>query len=284
MVETIFLYLWKAILTTLVQIGIFFVPGLIFTLVVNYTSTVLQRRALLTIGRGWFLGLFGWLGTIIHELGHAFFCIVFRHKITEMKFFDPDPETGTLGYVRHTYEPSSPYQTAGNFFIGIGPIFTGVVLIYLALFLLLRLNPFNFVVNSGLPSSGIYSWNSLYQVLQSLRTTSLNLVSGIFAAHNFTTWQLYLFVYLTFTIGSSIILSPEDIKGALNGLSVILVLVFIFNLATVWAGDFTGNIFTATLSYFLIFYIAFLLILVMDIIVFLLLLPFSLLQRSSGKV
>ena len=200
MVETIFLYLWKAILTTLAQIGIFFVPGLIFTVVVNYVSTLLQKRALLTIGRGWFLGLFGWLGTIIHELGHAFFCIVFRHKITEMKLFDPDPETGTLGYVQHTYEPSSPYQTAGNFFVGIGPILIGAALIYLALFLLLRLNPFNFAVNSGSPSSGIYSWNVLYQVLQSLLTSSKNLFSGIFVPHNFTTWQIYLFVYLTFTI------------------------------------------------------------------------------------
>jgi hypothetical protein len=251
--------------------------------VVNYASTLLQRRALLTIGRGWYLGLFGWLGTIIHELGHAFFCIFFRHKITEMKLFDPDPETGTLGYVQHTYEPSSPYQTAGNFFVGIGPILMGVALIYLALFLLLRLNPFHFVVNSGLPSSGIYSWNVLYQVLQSFLTSSQNLVSGIFAAHNFATWQLYLFVYLTFTIGSSIILSPSDIKGALKGLSVILILVFIFNLATVWAGDFTGDIFTTTLSYFLIFYIAFLLILLMDIGVFILLLPFSLLRRNSGN-
>jgi hypothetical protein len=281
MVETIFLYLWKAILTTLAQIGIFFLPGLIFTVVVNYASTLLQRRALLTIGRGWFLGLFGWLGTIIHELGHAFFCIVFRHKITAMKLFDPDPETGTLGYVQHTYEPSNPYQTAGNFFIGIGPILMGAALIYLALFLLLRLNPFNFVVNSGLPSSGIYSWNVLYQVLQSLRTSSLNLVLGIFSRHNITTWQLYLFVYLTFTIGSSIILSPSDIKGALKGLSVILILVLIFNLGTVWAGDFTGDIFTATLSYFLIFYIAFLIILLMDIVAFILLLPFSLLGRNS---
>jgi hypothetical protein len=281
MVETIFLYLWKAILTTLAQIGIFFLPGLIFTVVVNYASTLLQRRALLIIGRGWFLGLFGWLGTIIHELGHAFFCIVFRHKITAMKLFDPDPETGTLGYVQHTYEPSNPYQTAGNFFIGIGPILMGAALIYLALFLLLRLNPFNFVVNSGLPSSGIYSWNVLYQVLQSLRTSSLNLVLGIFSRHNITTWQLYLFVYLTFTIGSSIILSPSDIKGALKGLSVILILVLIFNLGTVWAGDFTGDIFTATLSYFLIFYIAFLIILLMDIVAFILLLPFSLLGRNS---
>ena len=283
MVENISLYLWKAILTTLAQIGIFFAPGFVFTLVVNYASTLLQRRALLTIGRGWYLGLFGWLGTIIHELGHAFFCVLFRHKITQMRLFDPDPETGTLGYVQHTYETSSPYQLAGNFFIGIGPILSGAALIYLFLFLLLGLNPFKIVINSGLPSSHIYSWEVLNRVLQTMRTSSSTLVSGIFSTPNFTSWQLYLFIYLTFTIGSSIILSPSDIKGALKGLSVILILVFIFNLALVWAGDVTAAIFNATLSYFLIFYIALLLILLMDVAVFILLLPLSLMPRHSSR-
>jgi hypothetical protein len=120
-------------------------------------------------------------------------------------------------------------------------------------------------------------------VLQTMRTSSSTLVSGIFSIHNFTSWQLYLFIYLTFTIGSSIILSPSDIKGALKGLSVILILVFIFNLALVWAGDVTAVIFNATLSYFLVFYIALLLILLMDVAVFILLLPFSLVPRHSSR-
>ena len=96
MIETVLLYIWEATLASLIQIGIFFVPGLVLTLIVNYASTLLQQRALRTIGRGWYLGLFGWLGTIIHELGHALFCLIFRHKITEMKLFDPGPETGTF--------------------------------------------------------------------------------------------------------------------------------------------------------------------------------------------
>jgi hypothetical protein len=282
MVETVLLYIWKALLASLVQIGIFFVPGLILTLVVNYASTILQRRALATIGRGWYLGLFGWLGTIIHELGHAFFCLVFRHKITAMKLFDPDPETGTLGYVQHTYEPSSLYQQAGNFFIGIGPILLGTALIYLFLYLLLGLNPFRFVTNTGLPVSNIYSWSTIAQLLQNLWASLTALVTGIFSGHAFSTWQLYVYIYLTFTIGSSIILSPSDFKGAFKGLSIILAVILIFNLATVWAGDFTSNIFILTFSYFLMFYIAMLLVLVMDIAFYILFLPFSRLSQNTG--
>jgi hypothetical protein len=239
MVETVLSYLWAAILASLTQIGIFLVPGLVLTLIMNYASTLMQRRALATIGKSWFLGLFGWLGTVVHELGHAFFCLIFRHKITAMKLFDPDPETGTLGYVEHTYDSSNIYQLVGNFFIGIGPILLGTALIYILLFLLLGLNPFNFVTNVDLAMPHIYSWGILTTIIQTFWTSSTGLISEIFSGNNLSTWQLYVFIYLAFAIGSSITLSPSDIKGTLKGLSAILILVFIFNLATVWAGDLT---------------------------------------------
>ena len=284
MVEAVLSYLWAAILASLTQIGIFLVPGLVLTLIMNYASTLMQRRALATIGKSWFLGLFGWLGTVIHELGHAFFCLIFRHKITAMKLFDPDPETGTLGYVEHTYDSSNIYQLAGNFFIGIGPILLGTALIYILLFLLLGLNPFNFVTNVDLAMPHIYSWGILTTTIQTFWSSSTGLISEIFSGNNLSTWQLYVFIYLAFAIGSSITLSHSDIKGTLKGLSVILILVFIFNLATVWAGDLTSNIFKGTISYFLVFYISMFLILLMDIFVsFVLLLPLSLMTRHSKR-
>jgi hypothetical protein len=284
MVEAVLSYLWAAILASLTQIGIFLVPGLVLTLIMNYASTLMQRRALATIGKSWFLGLFGWLGTVVHELGHAFFCLIFRHKITAMKLFDPDPETGTLGYVEHTYDSSNIYQLAGNFFIGIGPILLGTALIYILLFLLLGLNPFNFVTNVDLAMPHIYSWGILTTTIQTFWSSSTGLISEIFSGNNLSTWQLYVFIYLAFAIGSSITLSPSDIKGTLKGLSVILILVFIFNLATVWAGDLTSNIFRGTISYFLVFYISMFLILLMDIFVsFVLLLPLSLMTRHSKR-
>ena len=284
MVEAVLSYLWAAILASLTQIGIFLVPGLVLTLIMNYASTLMQRRALATIGKSWFLGLFGWLGTVIHELGHAFFCLIFRHKITAMKLFDPDPETGTLGYVEHTYDSTNIYQLVGNFFIGIGPILLGTALIYILLFLLLGLNPFNFVTNVDLAMPHIYSWGILTTIIQTFWTSSTGLISEIFSGNNLSRWQLYVFIYLAFAIGSSITLSPSDIKGTLKGLSVILILVFIFNLATVWAGDLTSNIFKGTISYFLVFYISMFLILLMDIFVsFVLLLPLSLMTRHSKR-
>jgi hypothetical protein len=277
-------YLGSATQASLIQILIFLVPGLIFTLIMNYISTFVQRRALFTMGKGWYLGLFGWPGTTIHEIGHAIFCLIFRHKITKLKLFDPDPETGTLGYIEHTYNPSSIYQLVGNFFIGIGPILLGTSVIYLLLYFLLDLNPFDVVENAGMASPRIYSWDVATQVCQIIWTESVNLLSRIFSWHNLATWQLYACVYLTFTIGSSIMLSPSDIRSTLKGLIVIVILIFIFNLATVWATDLTSSIFAGSIGYFLVFYTTMFLILLLDILVFVvLLLPLTLLF-NRGKV
>ena len=143
MVELILSYLGQALAATFIQILILFTPGLLLTLILHFETGFIQHRTINTLGLRWYLGLFGWLGTIIHELGHALFCLIFRHKITEMKLLDPDPETGTLGYVRHSYDPKNIYQLVGNFFIGIGPILLGTAVIFLLCYWLLGLNTFN---------------------------------------------------------------------------------------------------------------------------------------------
>lgn len=261
------------------QLGLFIVPGLILASIMNFEAGFVERRALGTMGRGWYLGLFGWLGTSVHELGHAVFCLIFRHKITKMKLFDPDPRTGTLGYVEHAYNSANIYQLAGNFFIGIGPILLGTAVIYLISYFLLGLNPLQNAASLQIADIRIDSWNTVGHLLQNIGTSSLSFLGSIFSWHHFTTWQLYLFIYLVFAIGSSITLSPPDIKGTLIGLSVIMVMIFIFNLVTVWAGNLTSNIFSHASGYFIIFYAVMFFTLLMNIAVAgLVLLPLSIVR------
>ena len=75
------------------------------------------------------------IGTPVHEMGHALTCLLFGHAITDMSLWQPSAPDGNLGYVTHTYNRRNPYHILGNLFIGIGPIFSGLGVLTLALWL-----------------------------------------------------------------------------------------------------------------------------------------------------
>ena len=63
-----------------------------------------------------------------------YFAYYFKHKINDIKLFNT--KSDTIGYVLHSYDSRSWYQQMGNFFIGVGPIIIGTLIVYL-LFILL---------------------------------------------------------------------------------------------------------------------------------------------------
>jgi hypothetical protein len=256
----------------------------LLTLILNFETGFIQTRAVNAVGRGWYLGIFGWLGTVVHELGHAIFCIIFLHKITDMKLFHPDPETGTLGYVKHTYNRTNIYQLAGNFFIGIGPILLGTAVIFLLSYWLLGPNPFNLGGTFNAGTTQLNSWDAPRTILQNLWTTSGHLFAGIFSWQHISSWQLYVFIYLVLAIGNSLTLSLPDIKAALGGFFIIVILIFILNLATVWAGNSISKGVIGIAGCYVLFYTILFLILLVNVAVGLLvLLPLSLLRLNHSK-
>ncbi|MCL2100595.1 MAG: hypothetical protein FWH22_02640 [Fibromonadales bacterium] len=151
----------------------------------------------------------GWIGTPVHEMGHAVFCFVFGHKITEIKFFSPSDD-GTLGYVKHEYNPKNSYQKIGNFFIGIAPMLFGSAVIYALL--------------------GILLPQCLPQKLNaSIAETGFELFKNLFSKDNLGNWRFWAFIYLSLGIASHIKLSVPDFKGAVSGFSTLLCLIFLVN-------------------------------------------------------
>ncbi len=169
------------------------------------------------------------IGVPVHELGHALFAIIFHHKITDIKLFDSSAPNGALGYVNHTYNKKSLYQNVGNFFIGIGPVIIGSLVLYILSTLLFNVKAGGVeenVVTSG--QAGLI-FNRGWALIQEIFT------SGSFL-------KSFLFLYLVFAIGSNITLSKADIRGAKKGFGFLILFLFILHFATLWLSDSPSGI------------------------------------------
>lgn len=229
-------YLMQVLQTTAWQIFLLFGPGLVLALGMYYLSGLLRTQVTHVFNWKIFVYLTA-PGTILHELGHAAFCLLFGHEIREIRLFDPDPSTGSLGYVTHAYRRDSLYQVIGNFFIGIGPLLVGSTAISLAATLLvgpllvapLQEMSLDATTFTSLSNAGVY--------FESVLGGSLAMLATLFQGDNLGGWEFYLFMYLVFAIGSHTWLSPPDLESAWSGFAAFLVLLLSFNLVTLWMGN-----------------------------------------------
>ena len=154
----------------------------------------------------------GFIGTPVHELSHALFCLIFGHKIVKIKLFQINAEDGTLGYVQHTYNPKNIYHKIGNFFIGVAPIIVISALLYLFAYLIMpaTLSDITMLAGSISFANGATDFfYTIYQVLYAFFTAA-------------TTWQWWVFVIVGMFFALHMTLSGADIKGALSGLLFVL--------------------------------------------------------------
>lgn len=188
---TLLSYLWNAILHALQLFCVGLLPCIIYAFLMQILSNAIRLRLASLLGIRGYVYLTA-PGVVVHELSHAVFCLIFFHRIREMKLFSPK-EDGTLGYVNHTYNPKNPYHRIGNFFIGTGPVWGGILVIWLI---------------SGwlLPSE---NWGDLL---------SLNA---------WCRWQTWLWLYLFLTVSSHITLSAPDLQGATDGAVFIVLLTLV---------------------------------------------------------
>lgn len=162
----------------------------------------------------------GFIGTPIHELSHALFCLLFFHRINEIKFFQIDDESGTLGYVNHSYNRRNLYQRAGNFFIGVAPIVGGTLVLLLAARLLLP-DVYGKIaeVLSGYARGGA--------TVQTTFSALGGVLAAFFGGYADPLW--WVFLVLAMMIALHMNLSGADIKGSLSGLPFYLIILVALN-------------------------------------------------------
>lgn len=159
----------------------------------------------------------GAVGTPIHECAHALFCVIFGHKITEIKLFQINAADGTLGYVNHTYNPKNIYHKIGNFFIGIAPIIVIAAILYLMAYLLLP----EFLVEL---SAGV----QVVDLVADFGDALLSILSSVPIFFLYAgTWQWWVFLVVGVVLSLHMTLSKADIKGALSGILFLLIAVLI---------------------------------------------------------
>ena len=195
--------------------GIFFVFGFILSKLQEWTQTEYMNSV------GWRGILWtAWIGTPIHEAGHAIMAKLFRHRIERFAIFAPNRNSGELGAVDHSFNPRSLYQRLGNFFIGAAPMIFGS----LALFLLVR-----YLLPNGpsvlLPLVGITANSNLQEIPLHVFAT----LGQLFSFANIHSWSFYLFLYVSFAVASHLAPSKLDRGQIWGGFFWILLILIAAN-------------------------------------------------------
>jgi len=253
-------YLINVLQATFNQLFILFGPLLILIVLLNLTAILTARSSVRFWGKNLFLYGFGWLGCSVHELSHAFFALVFGHKISEIALFEPNSNGESLGHVSHSYNKNSIYQKTGNFFIGISPLLFGGIVLFFCVLLLFRfdvtaLSTFRISTHvlidlSLLKQIGLNIWNSL-----------ITFSTIVFIGAGSVWWKSALLIYILYSTGSSMTLSKSDVGSAISGFLWLIIIFLVFNLITLWIGNFVIDFLGRIVGYISGFY--FLLILSM---------------------
>ncbi len=161
------------------------------------------------------------IGTPVHELGHAVMCLIFGHKIQKMKLWSLRPTDGVYGFVEHSYSRKNPWAVLGNLFIGVGPIFSGMAVVIMALCIFFPTQWSTYLsASASLPADTAG--------LLSLFKEAGILLLGIFSS----IWKSPLYgilgILLILSVSLHITLSWQDIKGCLSSLPLYLLICAVF--------------------------------------------------------
>lgn len=149
----------------------------------------------------------GGVGIMVHETSHLIMALIFGHRIDDCKLlilpWNVERNGGALGYVNHSWNDHSLYQSLGNVLIGTAPIYgCTAVLILLTRWLVPGVYIFGQQVEKQL-ANGV-SINTLLTALNQLGTSQ---------AQSTTSLILWILLSINICLGG-FDLSPADLKGS----------------------------------------------------------------------
>ncbi len=228
----------------LFQVGVF----IVFIYVLGFVISLINKAFYRLTGSGRAVCLAtGLIGTPIHELSHAVTCLLFFHKIEDIKLYQIDDSNGVLGYVSHSYNRKNLYQVLGNYFIGVAPIMVGGVVLYFMIKLLIP-GAFEDINNEvgklvALHKDGIDS-----SIISHLFSVCLLAIKSIFTVD--FGFKTVIFLIICLCIALHMNLSGADLKGSYGSIPLFVILLFIIN-SVIWGISLLlkSKIYTVFLSY-----------------------------------
>lgn len=171
--------------------------------------------------------LFGWPGTLVHELSHTLTGLLFGHKVESFNVYLLGGQDGKAGSVRLKHNPDSYYQRTGNFFIAIAPIFGGAAIIYLAAV---------FLVPAMLTIPAVKS-GSIWSFAFGVIGYTINSIDTLIMLCQNQLKSTVLFLYLAASVGSGMRMSMTDMKKTVPGGLILMGLFLIFHLLQFTIGE-----------------------------------------------
>lgn len=186
------------------------------------------------------------IGTPIHELGHAAMCLLFGRKIVKLVLWQPRSDDGNLGYVKYTCNSRKLLQRLGNLFISTGPIFSGMAVLSLLLYLVFP-NTWSTYVSSV--RALVEDNASVLEIVSSGLRMIPNMISE-FGSNASPVWVQILSVPVMLSVSLHIDLSPGDIRVARDALSPYLMITLLVTvIATLLGTGVTGLVLSALKSF-----------------------------------
>ncbi len=208
------------------------VLGLGIPILAGVTLFFLQRYLQQTLARlvGWKAVVYytGWIGTPIHEASHYLVGKLFWIKIDEVKFFEPDLDSGVLGYVRYRvpkFEFRNTIKLIGTCLMGLAPLLGGGLVLTGGLLLISphetlfkEANHFAHLTMGSGPVDVFFGFLGLIQAVW----------QAIFH-HGWLDPRPWLYIYLALGVGAHLAPSKKDLEGAWPGALVFLALLMAFD-------------------------------------------------------
>jgi hypothetical protein len=227
--EDALVYLWKAAITTVIQLFIVLGVGVILGYLIHHLSRATESHAGDIFPRCTFQYMFMIPGSVVHELSHWVLALFFGFKVRKLVLFQCKPGDPYVGYVVAD-KPRNIIQQIGAFFMGIGPIVLGALAIYWLSHLLVGPGLFagaSFMVEVGDSPNLLVV---LGQVIESVVLTTLRVFGGLIALQGVPAWKIWLFLYLAFSLSGAMNLSPPDLRLAAYGFRYVVVLLLLANI------------------------------------------------------